>query len=91
MNSRERLGLSVDEYADLLGVVLSTIYRWENQGYDLSKIDPLRRRLLILIEGLVEEGDQSVSEALGDEIKFGLKKGPLQGLYALLHYAHKEL
>jgi transcriptional regulator with XRE-family HTH domain len=82
---RDRFGLSVDDFAGLLGVSTSTVHRWERTGYDLSRIDPLQRNLLLLLENI----DPVMASDFGNRIRNAiLKGGTMRGLHVVLHYAY---
>lgn len=82
---RERFGLSIDEFGILLGVSASTAYRWERGGYDLSRIDPLQRKLLLLLEDV----ELATAARLGTKIRDAvLKGGTLQGLHVFLDHVY---
>ena len=79
---RTRLGFSVEELSQLLGVSASTAYRWEKQELENSRIDPLQRKILGLIEELLPK-DEPVS--LAAQIRRGLlMRGTLGGLCVVL-------
>ena len=43
---RETLGMSVPHFAELLGIHLATVYRWESTGAKAPPLGPLHQRLL---------------------------------------------
>jgi hypothetical protein len=83
---RAGLGLDVRAFADLLGVSLSTAYRWE--GLPPSRplrVDPMQQRLLAVIGSLRDRlGDRAFAR-LGAELgRRQAAGGPLAALHALL-------
>jgi transcriptional regulator with XRE-family HTH domain len=86
-NVRERLGLSTEEFGILLGVSATTAYRWERAGYDLSRIDPFQRKLLLILEDI----DPKVAAELGGKIRNAtLRGGNLRGLHVVLTHFYGE-
>lgn len=43
---RDTLGMSVPHFAELLGIHLATVYRWESVGSNAPPLGPLHQRLL---------------------------------------------
>jgi hypothetical protein len=79
---RLRRKLEIDPFAlaALLGVHVSTVYRWE-VTYGVLRIDPLQASILDEIRGHIDKVDDN-GQRLGRVIKQGLIKGG--GLRALL-------
>lgn len=78
---RVRVGLGIDAFAlaAMLGVHVSTIYRWE--GALSIAMDPLQRELM---QKLIDAPPESL-KSIGVEVQRGLiKNGMLGGLLALL-------
>lgn len=75
---RERFNLSVDAWARLMGVSVSTAYRWEAAGK--KTIDCFQRELLAIFEQLPK---QDLSERI-------VKEAPLYLLWELLGHAFKK-
>ena len=87
---RTRLGLDPFAFAAVLGVHVSSIYRWEKEGGSAPRIDPLQ---LSIIDGLHKRLKQSafkpkaVGEDLGVRVKNALVSGgSLAGLFAVLQF-----
>jgi transcriptional regulator with XRE-family HTH domain len=79
---RRALGLSVTTFASVLGVNVSTIYRWETRGNAGLPIEPLQIAILMATRDLVARGD---GVAIGKELELALLlRGPLYALYVLL-------
>jgi transcriptional regulator with XRE-family HTH domain len=81
---REDLGMTTHAFADVIGVHVSTLYRWEDTEIAL-KTDPLQQKI---IERLGEElGDMSIEQrrALGKKVTdLLLAKGSLVALGGLI-------
>lgn len=80
---REKLGLNTAEFADLLGVQNSSVYRWEACANDKTRIEGLPKRLVQLMSKLSAKNAKIVA----DEIRNG---GWVRGLYKLLGIAYKK-
>lgn len=53
---REALGMTPEQFAGLLGVHQSSLYRWEAKGEEVVRLDPMQVRLLVVIrEQLVQK------------------------------------
>ena len=77
-----RLGMSTEELARLLGVAPSTVYRWEQQKKTNTRIDPHQREILGALENLIDRGS---STDLAGEIRQALMSGgTLYGLHIVL-------
>lgn len=74
---RSRFELTVAQLADLVGVSLSSIYRWEVADLKLVTIEPFPLRLLTLMQLASPETIASVQKGL-------VTGGGLLGLYRLL-------
>ena len=80
---RTALGLSASALAAVLGVSLSTVYRWEGRGDLPVPMEPLQAQLLTLTRVVLLHTDGAV---VGEELMTSLAlRGPLYALYALLH------
>jgi predicted transcriptional regulator len=85
---RHRLGLSIADFAALVGTGDKTIYRWEHaaDGVDITaKCDILQRRLLPLLRMVVERDRDAPRNATEKSIIEGVVLGGgLRGLHRLL-------
>jgi hypothetical protein len=83
---RVALGMSVPQFAQLLGVHLGTAYRWESKTGEELRLDPLHEALLLhLHRGVQERRRQADREAWGKKLVAGvLLGGTLAGLAVLL-------
>lgn len=84
---RTRLGLEPFAFAAVLGVHVSSVYRWETA--ESPHIDPLQREILL---GLAE---RKISKAEGADLGKAVRDalvagGNLRGLAVLLNYITKE-
>jgi DNA-binding transcriptional regulator YiaG len=61
---RETFGFSMPEFADLIGVQTSSIYRWEALKAKAAKIEGLPRKLLQLMLELKQKERDGVAKAL---------------------------
>ena len=81
---RAGLGWNGSQFASLLGVHASTVYRWEEvKGAEL-KIEPLQRQLLSVLRGELKRrgaGSARLAEQMHDALAVG---GSLRALYVLL-------
>lgn len=80
---RKALKLSVVEFATLLGVQTSSIYRWENRGSKTASVEGTAEKVLLLIEDLKLK-ERSVV------IKHLRKGGWMPALHSLLTMALKK-
>lgn len=91
---RHRLGLSIADFAALVGTVDKTIYRWEHaaEGVDITaKCDILQRRILPLLQMVVERERDAPRNADEKSIVEGmLIGGGLMGLHRLLSAFFKK-
>jgi transcriptional regulator with XRE-family HTH domain len=86
---RERLGLSVRQNAQLLGVSPSTAYRWEGDGekypgqtpLDVPPVDPMQHDLLVLMQRVPEERVGTLKDKLQAALT---EHGTMRGLHELL-------
>ena len=69
---RNKSKLTVSQLADLLGVDLSTVYRWESSSVPVVKIDPQPLRILQILE------------SVGSKIDLRMDISTLGGLYGLM-------
>lgn len=47
---REALGMTCDQFASLIGVHPSTLYRWEAKGDEAVRLDPMQLRILMVLQ-----------------------------------------
>lgn len=81
---REELAMSSNEFAQLLGVNPSTLYRWEAEGEKEIKPDPNAARILGALAKAREKNDgESLKVALGGALLLG---GGLFALFKLLEF-----
>jgi hypothetical protein len=84
---REELGFDPFQFALLLGVHVSTIYRWEGQGRGEVKMDPLQRQILFRTIEQFRTTAANRKAELGQEILTALLAGgALLGLLVLLQF-----
>lgn len=76
---RLRLEIEPTEMASLLGVSISSLYRWESASDGVS-MDPMHRRLLLVIEDLTNRADAPV---IARKIRDTLRTNGDGGLRAL--------
>ena len=83
---RERLGMGVPQFAQLLGVHVATAYRWEAQGAVNVALDPLHLALLVRLQQSIDTRPTPGERAQwGQELLKGvLIGGTLAGLAVLL-------
>lgn len=82
---RAELSWTGQQFADLLGVHGSTVYRWEKAEYEEIKIEPLQAALVTLLDAELRRGDWTDRHALKTALIDGLRMGgTLRALYALL-------
>lgn len=78
-------------FAMLLGVHVSTIYRWESAGDHLIRMDPLQRELLSRLSSRFEETQAGAQRELGKALVSGLVAGGVvAGLLLLLRFLEGE-
>jgi transcriptional regulator with XRE-family HTH domain len=81
---RELLGWTVEQFATLMGVALSTAYRWEGYGAESLQLDPLQLKLLARVEQIADEKEtarKAKARSITNAILLG---GTLAALGALL-------
>lgn len=79
---REHLRLSPLNLANLLGVHLTTVYRWEAQGDQELRLEPLQHSLLLQMQRRLNQGPpQDFAQQLLHGLLIG---GTLVGLAYLL-------
>lgn len=71
-NLRERLGLSVSDFASLLDVTRQTVYTWENDCKTPSKLGPAS-----LIIKLLATSDECDSDVFRQLVRFAHERGQL--------------
>lgn len=82
---RERLGLTPQQLAELLGTAVSTVYRWETAGPKEISIDPFQVRILALLREQIAPPGSAPRNDIATAITRGLLiGGGLLGLYYLL-------
>lgn len=79
---RGELGLDAEVLAQILGVALSTVYRWESKPD--APIDLGSRRLLCLLRDVPERKRGRLGRALDNEVR---TRGGLSALRLLLNEA----
>lgn len=83
-NIREGLGLNAHAFAEIIGVHVSTLYRWEAQAEREARMELLQARIL---EALARQlkAKKIEQEKLGEDLKKALMVGgALAALYILL-------
>lgn len=81
---REALGLDPYVFAKILGVHVSTLYRWEQSRGDV-RIDPLQADILEKLRAKLATKKRAEQKQFGDEVlKAVLVGGALVGLAVLL-------
>lgn len=86
---RREIRMEPAQFAQLLGVHPSTLYRWENAGATQVRVEPLQRQLLTVLEQqLAERSSLRARAELSETILKGLLiGGGLLGLFYLLNAA----
>lgn len=88
---RAEMGMDPFQFALLLGVHVSTIYRWEGQGRSEVRMDPLQRQILQRTIEQFRTTDAARKEALGKGIVLALLGGgALFGLLKLLEFLEEN-
>jgi hypothetical protein len=86
---RDALGLEPFAWADVMGVHVATIYRWETS--EVVKMDPLQRRIADALHHQLPAMPSAARKELGVRVRNALVAGgPLVGLYELLSFVTKE-
>lgn len=80
---RESFGLSVAEFSDLVGVQVSSIYRWESRGASAAEAEGRALQIIRLMEETTGKDRQKVTSSLR-------KGGWLPGLLSLLSASYKS-
>lgn len=78
---RESYGLDVRQWAEILGVSLSTSYRWEQQGAAGVPVDPGSDRMLRLLKQHPEPDRRALGEKIANTLAAG---GALRALHLVL-------
>lgn len=78
---RGAVGLDRSQFAQLLGVNTSTLYRWEAAGPHAVKLAPFQKSLLDVVRLQVAKS-KGIGKLLSRSLHVG---GGLFGLYRLLH------
>jgi len=83
---RAMLGMTLPHFAQLLGVHMTTAYRWELQGEKKVTLDPLHQSLLLRVEqSVTTRSSKNAREEWGKQLLAGvLLGGTLAGLAILL-------
>ena len=85
---REQLEMSRTLFAQLMGVHLSSVARWEKQVSAPVKVDPLHLRLLLVLQTEVAYREPvELANILVHALATG---GTLYGLYELLRHVYEE-
>ena len=88
---RARLKLSAADFADLLGVGLSTAYRWEQFGEAKAPVGAWQLRLMRLLLAKVTLPPERERGRLVALLRQGLDEGGgLRGLHAFLLHLYGE-
>lgn len=83
---RTTLGLTKNEFSDVLGISPHTLSRWERGPEGIPNIDPMQRRLLLALRiQLDTRAGAEMGPALRDALALG---GPLKALYVLLCHVY---
>lgn len=81
-NLRSKLGLSIQNLANLVGVHPTTVYRWETQGDAEIRLEPLQHGLLVRLQ---HQANLREPKSFGQQLVEGLVVGgTLVGLALLL-------
>lgn len=80
---RDAFELDAFAFARLLGVHVSTVYRWEASTWHVT-MDPLPSEILTAAQAHLATQSQGQRDVLALDIKHALTRGPLHGLAALL-------
>ena len=80
---RKALDLSVVDFATLLGVQTSSIYRWENQGTKVASVEGTAEKILLILEDLKKKERDIV-------IKHLRKGGWMPAMHSILSMALKK-
>jgi transcriptional regulator with XRE-family HTH domain len=82
---RQQIGWSAQQFADLLGVHASTVYRWEGTDAPLS-VDPLQRDLLMALNEWWARSAPAQRANLRDKVQTAkVRGGNLRALRTLLN------
>lgn len=83
-SAREALGLNPFAFAAVLGVHVSSVYRWEKAGKN-PRVDPLQREI---ITGIHTHRSSSTAQLkAGKKVRSALESGgSLAGLHTLLQF-----
>lgn len=84
--TRTDLGFNRAQFADLVGVHVGTLYRWEAAGPAGTRLDPLQQRLLIALRAELDQHPSAEARiAWGASLATALVvRGSLFALYKLL-------
>ena len=78
---RLRTGCEPQEFAALLGVHSSTLYRWEKAGDNSVRVEPFQHQVLVTLD---RQMGRPGAEALCREMRDDVRISGLLGLYRLL-------
>jgi transcriptional regulator with XRE-family HTH domain len=89
---RGDVGMEPAQFAQLLGIHSSTLYRWENAGEQPVRVEPLQLQLLTVLQQQIAKRSTAEDRAeLSNSILTGLLiGGGLLGLFYLLDSAFAE-
>lgn len=78
---RRGLGLDPMQFALMLGIHPSSVYRWESAGNREVRVDPLQSNVLLLLQQELAKRKGKAQKELGEQILQALVVG--SGLFAL--------
>ncbi len=82
---RGALGLNVSQFAQLLGVDVATVFRWQKTGNEPASVEGLQVQLLLLLEQQVLLRGAELAGAIRTQLRL---HGSLAGLFCLLNAAY---
>lgn len=86
---RTELGLTTIDFAELVGVGLSTLYRWEQAAAAKINIDPFQTRLLAMLKRRLAQLSAQQRSGLGRRLRSALAEhGALYALFVLLRASY---
>lgn len=78
---REALGMKSEQFAGLLGVHPSSLYRWEAKGDEAVRLDPMQLRILTVLRDELNRKPPEARTEWGEALLSALLVGG--GLFAL--------
>lgn len=82
---RQSLGMSVPQFAQVLGVAHTTVYRWELSGTSDVKIDPMPLGILTQLRERLGRNPPKKNRDLGEDVaKALILGGAVFALYKIL-------